>query len=115
MPGVDGEPDQKAFGAQHGRPKEYFLCSGHAPPRSYQLDNDYAAKREKRAAGKDTVPATANTASASASESYLLALKRFFISHFLLPIIARSFRAKRTAAACCATHQHFGRERGLLR
>jgi hypothetical protein len=65
-------------------------------------------------ANTGAVPATANAASASASEPYLLALKRFFMSHLLLPIIARGFeRSGRTF--CCATHQHFEEERGLLR
>jgi hypothetical protein len=48
-------------------------------------------------ANTGAVPATANAASARASEPYLLALK-FFMSHLLLPIIARGFRAKRSAA-----------------
>jgi hypothetical protein len=60
------------------------------------------------------VPATANAASASASEPYLLVLKRFFMSHLLLPIIARGL-GRSGCTFCCATHQHFEEERGLLR
>jgi hypothetical protein len=65
-------------------------------------------------ANTGAVPATANAASASASEPYFLALKRFFISRLLLPIIAGGF-GRSGRIFCCDTHQHFEEERGLLR
>jgi hypothetical protein len=72
-----------------------------------QVPEDWAA------AG--AVPAAANAARASANKPYLLSLRRFFISHLLLTMIAPSLGRKRTAASCCATDQHFEREGGLLR
>jgi hypothetical protein len=74
-----------------------------------------ALQAPEDSANTGAVPATANAASASASEPYLFALKSVFMSRFLLTINTQNFRAKRSAAACCATHQHFEEERRLLR
>src|SRR5271169_825937 len=60
-------------------------------------------------ANAGAMPAAANPARASVNARYLLALKRFLITHLLLTTIAPSVGPKGTAASCCVTDCNTGK------